>query len=107
MRIEQYYIDKLEGWCDEYNEVLPKLRSFILNGGTPTAAQLHVARVIARRAERAAWLAHVEHAETMNDLAIKYLNRLSDLLFILARHANRDQGDILWVPGGEREQILE
>ncbi|MEI2669843.1 MAG: cob(I)yrinic acid a,c-diamide adenosyltransferase [Marmoricola sp.] len=107
LRIEQYYIDKLESWCDEYNEALPKLRSFILNGGTPAAAQLHVARVIARRAERAAWLAHVDHAETMNDLAIKYLNRLSDLLFILARHANREQGDILWVPGGERDQILD
>ena len=102
LRIEQYYIDKLESWCDEYNEALPKLRSFILNGGTPA-----VARVIARRAERAAWLAHVDHAETMNDLAIKYLNRLSDLLFILARHANREQGDILWVPGGERDQILD
>jgi len=100
LRIEQDYIDRLEGWCDHYNEHLPKLRSFILNGGTAQAAQLHLARVVCRRAERAAWLAHAEHGEVMNDLAIKYLNRLSDLLFILARYANRDQGDVLWVPGG-------
>ncbi len=102
LRVEQDYIDRLEGWCDKYNEPLEKLRSFILNGGTPAAAQLHLARVICRRAERAAWAAHAEHAETMNDLSIKYLNRLSDLLFILARYANREQGDILWVPGGDR-----
>ena len=102
LRIEQDYIDRLEGWCDHYNESLPKLRSFILNGGTAAAAHLHVARTVVRRAERSAWAAHAEHAETMNVLAIKYLNRLSDLLFILARHANREQGDVLWVPGGER-----
>ncbi|WP_235735844.1 cob(I)yrinic acid a,c-diamide adenosyltransferase [Nocardioides alcanivorans] len=102
LRIEQAYVDRLEGWCDEYNEELPKLRSFILNGGTPAAAQLHVARTVVRRAERAGWAAWSEHEATMNVLAIKYLNRLSDLLFILARHANREQGDVLWVPGGER-----
>ena len=102
LRIEQEYVDRLEGWCDEYNEHLPNLRSFILNGGTPAAAQLHVARTVVRRAERSAWAAHAEHAETMNPLAITYLNRLSDLLFILARHANREQGDVLWVPGGQR-----
>ena len=102
LRIEQDYIDRLEGWCDHYNESLPKLRSFILNGGTPAASHLHVARTVVRRAERSAWAAHAEHADTMNVLAIKYLNRLSDLLFILARHANREAGDVLWVPGGER-----
>ena len=102
LRIEQDYIDRLEGWCDHYNESLPNLRSFILNGGTPAAAHLHVARTVVRRAERSAWAAHAEHGETMNVLAVKYLNRLSDLLFILARHANREQGDVLWVPGGER-----
>src|SRR5690606_31830120 len=101
-RIEQSYIDRLEAWCDEYNEHLPNLRSFILNGGTVAAANLHVARTVVRRAERDGWAAYAEHAETMNVLAIKYLNRLSDLLFILARHANREQGDVLWVPGGER-----
>lgn len=102
LRIEQEYVDRLEQWCDHYNEHLANLRSFILNGGAPGAALLHVARTVVRRAERMAWTAHAEHAETMNPLAITYLNRLSDLLFILARHANREQGDVLWVPGGER-----
>lgn len=102
LRIEQAYIDRLEAWCDEYNENLENLRSFILNGGTPGAALLHGARTVTRRAERAAWAAFDQHGETMNILAIKYLNRLSDLLFILARYANREQGDVLWKPGGER-----
>jgi cob(I)alamin adenosyltransferase len=102
LRITQDYVDRLEGWCDQYNEQLPKLRSFILNGGTPAAAQLHVARTVIRRAERSAWRAHDEFADTMNVLALTYLNRLSDLVFILARHANRAHGDVLWVPGGER-----
>jgi cob(I)alamin adenosyltransferase len=102
LRIEQAYVDRLEGWCDHYNEDLPALRSFILSGGTLAAAHLHVARTVVRRAERSAWAAWAEHEATMNKLAITYLNRLSDLLFILARHANRAQGDVLWVPGGER-----
>lgn len=102
LRVEQDYIDRLEGWCDLYLEPLAKLRSFILNGGTPAAAQLHVARTVVRRAERQAWVAFAEHGETMNPLALTYLNRLSDLLFILARHANRERGDVLWVPGGDR-----
>lgn len=102
LRIEQAYVDRLEAWCDQYNEDLPNLRSFILNGGTSGAALLHVARTVTRRAERAAWAAYAEHGPTMNVLAIKYLNRLSDLLFILARHANREQGDVMWVPGGDR-----
>jgi cob(I)alamin adenosyltransferase len=104
LRVEQAYVDQLEQWCDSYNEHLPRLRSFILNGGTPGAAHLHVARTVARRAERSAWAAWAEHGEIMNQLALTYLNRLSDLLFILARHANREQGDVLWVPGGERAQ---
>ena len=102
LRIEQDYVDRLEGWCDHYNEDLPALRSFILNGGTPAAAQLHVARTVVRRAERDAWAAWAAYADSMNKLAITYLNRLSDLLFILARYANRAAGDVLWVPGGER-----
>jgi cob(I)alamin adenosyltransferase len=102
LRIEQAYVDRLEAWCDEFNEGLPKLRSFILNGGTAGAAHLHVARTVVRRAERSGWAAFEQHADTMNVLALKYLNRLSDLLFILARHANRAQGDVLWKPGGER-----
>ena len=102
LRIEQDYVDRLEAWCDHYNEDLEKLRSFILNGGTPAAAHLHVARTVIRRAERGAWAAYEVHGEAMNKLAITYLNRLSDLVFILARYANREQGDVLWVPGGER-----
>jgi cob(I)alamin adenosyltransferase len=102
LRIEQEYVDQLEAWCDHYNEMVPKLRSFILSGGTPAAAHLHVARTVVRRAERSAWAAYDVHADTMNKLAITYLNRLSDLVFILARYANRENGDVLWVPGGER-----
>jgi cob(I)alamin adenosyltransferase len=102
LRITQDYVDRLEGWCDHYNEPLEALRSFILNGGTTGAAHLHVARTVVRRAERSAWAAHEQHADSMNVLAITYLNRLSDLVFILARHANRERGDVLWVPGGER-----
>jgi cob(I)alamin adenosyltransferase len=104
LRIEQDYVDRLEAWCDTYNEHLPALRSFILNGGTPAAAQLHVARTVVRRAEREAWAAWEQYSDSMNRLALTYLNRLSDLLFILARHANREAGDVLWVPGGERAQ---
>ena len=104
LRVEPDYIDRLEGWCDEYNEPLEKLRSFILPGGTLAAAELHVARTVTRRAERSAWAAIEEHGATMNVLTAKYLNRLSDLLFILARYANRDAGDVLWVPGGERSE---
>jgi cob(I)alamin adenosyltransferase len=102
LRVEQEYVDRLEGWCDRYNEDLATLRSFILSGGTAGAALLHVARTVVRRAERSAWAAYEVHGETMNLVAITYLNRLSDLLFILARHANRERGDVLWVPGGDR-----
>ncbi|CAN5270269.1 cob(I)yrinic acid a,c-diamide adenosyltransferase [soil metagenome] len=102
LRVEPDYIDRLEGWCDHYNDQIDKLRSFILPGGTPSASALHVARTVTRRAERSAWAAIGEHGETMSVLPAKYLNRLSDLLFILARYTNRADGDILWVPGGER-----
>jgi cob(I)alamin adenosyltransferase len=106
LRIEPEYVERLEAACDEWNETLAKLRSFILNGGTVVAAQLHVARTVVRRAERSAWAAVEEYGDGVNPLAVKYLNRLSDLLFILARVANTDShggdGDVLWVPGGER-----
>jgi cob(I)alamin adenosyltransferase len=104
LRVEADYVTRLEGWCDLYNEPLQALRSFILPGGTVGAAQLHVARTVVRRAERAGWAAYEVHAETMNIRAITYLNRLSDLLFILARHANRERGDVLWRPGGEHSR---
>ncbi|WP_067722073.1 cob(I)yrinic acid a,c-diamide adenosyltransferase [Nocardia yamanashiensis] len=100
LRITQPYIDRLEKWCDEFNEPLPPLNSFILPGGTPLAALLHTARTVARRAERSAWAAVAEHPDDTSVLPAKYLNRLSDLLFILSRVANPD-GDILWRPGGE------
>jgi cob(I)alamin adenosyltransferase len=102
LRITEAYVTRLEGWCDEYNEQLPALDSFVLPGGTPGAALLHVARTVARRAERSAWtLLQSEDGERTSDLPAKYLNRLSDLLFILGRTANPD-GDVKWVPGGSR-----
>ncbi len=104
LRVETEYVDRLEQWCDQYNEPLENLRSFILPGGTAGAALLHVARTVVRRSERSAWVAYEEHADTMNLLAIKYLNRLSDLLFILARYANRADGDVLWRPGGDHDR---
>lgn len=100
LRITQDYIDRLEQWCDDFNAELAPLNSFILPGGTPLAAQLHVARTVARRAERAAWAAIDAYPDTVSVLPAKYLNRLSDLLFILSRVANPD-GDVLWRPGGE------
>ncbi|MBN9619865.1 MAG: cob(I)yrinic acid a,c-diamide adenosyltransferase [Actinobacteria bacterium] len=101
LRVEAAYVDRLEGWCDEFNADLPKLASFILPGGTPGAALLHQARTLARRAERSGWALHAADPEHTNRQALLYLNRLSDLLFILSRVANPD-GDVLWRPGGER-----
>lgn len=107
LRVEPAYVTRLEQWCDRYNEPLEKLRSFILPGGTRAAALLHVARTAARRAERSGWAAYEQHGDTMNVIAITYLNRLSDLLFILARHANRERGDVLWQPGGDHDRDAE
>lgn len=101
LRIAQSYIDRLKSWCDEFNEPLPALNSFVLPGGTQLSALLHVARTVARRAERSAWLAVAEHGESVSVLPAKYLNRLSDLLFILSRVANPD-GDVLWKPGADQ-----
>jgi cob(I)alamin adenosyltransferase len=101
LRVEDAYVTRLEGWCDDFNADLPKLDSFILPGGTPAAALLHQARTLARRAERSAWALYEAEPDTTNRTALLYLNRLSDLLFILARVANPD-GDVKWRPGGER-----
>ena len=101
LRVEDSYVARLERWCDEFNEALPKLSSFILPGGTRAAALLHQCRTLARRAERSAWALHDADPERTNPQAMLYLNRLSDLLFILSRVANPD-GDVLWKPGGER-----
>jgi cob(I)alamin adenosyltransferase len=102
LRVEESYITRLEQACDQFNEGLPVLRSFVLPGGSAAAALLHVARTVVRRAERTTWAALEVHGDTMNPLTAKYLNRLSDLLFILARRANEPGGDLLWKPGGER-----
>jgi cob(I)alamin adenosyltransferase len=102
LRIDQGYVTALEQECDQQNEHLPALRSFILPGGTAGAALLHVARTAVRRAERTTWAALASHGDTMNPLTATYLNRLSDLLFILGRRANETAGDLLWKPGGER-----
>jgi len=109
LRIVQPCIDRLEGWCDGWSAEVGPLTSFILPGGSPTAAHLHVARTIVRRAERTAWRAAEIHGlDTpggLNSLAVTYLNRLSDLLFLAARVANVQVGDVLWVPGTDRVPV--
>ena len=111
LRVTQDYVDRLEGWCDSFGDPLPKLRSFILPGGTPAAAYLHMARTITRRAERAGWVAAARYGTEeatpdrpggVSALALRYLNRLSDLLFILTRVVNGTDGEVLWTPGGDR-----
>lgn len=98
LRVQTGYVERLEQWCDEFNEALTPLNSFILPGGTALAALLHSARTIARRAERSAWAQIQASPADTGVLPAKYLNRLSDLLFILARVAN-PEGDVLWRPG--------
>ena len=102
LRVDQSLVDGLEALCDAFNARLPELRSFVLPGGTEAAARLHVARTLCRRAERDA-LAAAGEVE-LNPLVLVYLNRLSDLLFILARAANAAAGrdEPLWRPGGSR-----
>ena len=100
LRATQEMVDGLEALCDRFNEGLPELRSFVLPGGTPAAAALHVARTVCRRAEREA--VEAAAAQPVNPLAIAYLNRLSDLLFILSRAANAGRDEPLWKPGAAR-----
>ena len=100
LRIDEAYITRLESECDSYNAELPTLRSFLLPGGSPGATLLHMARTVTRRAERSAWAAVGEHGDSVSPLPAKYLNRLSDLLFILSRQANAGHEDVLWKPGG-------
>ncbi|MEO5632923.1 cob(I)yrinic acid a,c-diamide adenosyltransferase [Gaiella sp.] len=102
LRVTQEMVDRLEALCDSFNESLPELKSFVLPGGTAVAAGLHVARTTCRRAEREAIASGLEHG--VNPLVTVYLNRLSDLLFILARAANALAGadEPLWKPGATR-----
>jgi cob(I)alamin adenosyltransferase len=100
LRITQEAIDRLEADCDDANASLPELRSFILPGGSESAARLHVARAVCRRAESVVLWAASERP--VNPLVPVYLNRLSDLLFILARAANAGGVEPLWLPGGDR-----
>jgi len=102
LRVEQEMVAALEHLCDRFNADLPELRSFVLPGGSETAARLHVARTLCRRAERDALEASQELE--LNPLVLRYLNRLSDLLFILARAANANAGreEPLWKPGSSR-----
>ncbi len=97
LRITDAYVTRLENWCDEFNARVGKLNSFILRGGTPGAAYLHQACTVARRAERSTWALMESYPDNTHKLPTVYLNRLSDLLFILARVAN-DGNDVLWKP---------
>ena len=102
LRVLDSQIEYLEQQIDKYNESLQPLRSFVLPSGTPAAALMHVARTVTRRAERTTWHAIHAFGGGVNPITAKYLNRLSDLLFVLARYVNKDLGDQLWVPGANR-----
>jgi cob(I)alamin adenosyltransferase len=103
LRITQAQVDRLEVEIDRLNEHLSPLTSFVLPGGTPAAAHLHLARTVCRRAERLVVALGEKPGETISPIAVKYLNRLSDLLFVAARYVNgRGAGDVLWAPGQNR-----
>jgi cob(I)alamin adenosyltransferase len=102
LRILESQISFIEEQIDHFNKELAPLRSFVLPGGTAAAALLHVARTVVRRAERCTWAAIHAFGAGVNPLTAKYLNRLSDLLFVLARYENKSVGDELWVPGANR-----
>ena len=100
LRIVPAQVERLEREIDAMNAELQPLKSFVLPGGSPASAYLHAARTIVRRAESRVWALQAE--TPLNSAALEYLNRLSDHLFVLARHQNREMGDVLWVPGMER-----
>ncbi|MGL4172730.1 MAG: cob(I)yrinic acid a,c-diamide adenosyltransferase [Actinomycetota bacterium] len=109
LRVDEAWITELESHCDHFGAGLPTLRSFILAGGSPASSHLHLARTISRRAERSAWAALDQYGTAdggVNPLTAQYLNRLSDLLFIVSRYANHAAGvaEVLWRPGGGRAQ---
>jgi cob(I)alamin adenosyltransferase len=101
LRIAEAQVERLEREIDAMNAELAPLTSFVLPGGSPAAAHLHLARAIARRAERL--MVELAAAEPLNEAALRYMNRLSDHLFVASRFVN-DKGakDVLWVPGGNR-----
>jgi cob(I)alamin adenosyltransferase len=103
LRVIESQVEHLEKQIDLYNAELAPLRSFVLPSGTVEAAHMHVARTVVRRAERCTWSAIHAFGTGVNPLTAKYLNRLSDLLFVLARFVNKGIGDQLWVPGANRE----
>jgi cob(I)alamin adenosyltransferase len=100
LRVTQAQVDRLERELDALNEKLQPLRSFVLPGGSPAAAHLHVARTVCRRAERL--IVKLAENEAVGEACVKYANRLSDFLFVAARFANSAKGDVLWVPGANR-----
>ena len=102
LRVIPSQIERLEALIDRYNDDLEPLTSFVLPGGTPAAAALHLARTIVRRAERLAAATLESQPDETNPAVIRYLNRLSDLLFVLGRVAN-PAGDVLWKPGANRD----
>jgi cob(I)alamin adenosyltransferase len=102
LRVLESQVIFIEEQIDKYNAELKPLKSFVLPSGTPAAALLHVARTVVRRAERTTWHAIHSFGGGVNPLTAKYLNRLSDLLFVLARYVNKGVGDELWVPGANR-----
>lgn len=102
LRVTEEQVTYIENQIDSYNKDLSELRSFVLPSGTAAASLLHVARTVTRRAERSTWHAIHSFGGGVNPLTAKYLNRLSDLFFVLARFENREIGDVLWVPGANR-----
>jgi cob(I)alamin adenosyltransferase len=103
LRVSDAQVERLEDEIDRMNADLKPLRSFVLPGGSPAAAALHVARTVCRRAERCMVELAGLPGETVNPAALKYINRLSDLLFVASRYVNaRGEGDVLWVPGQNR-----
>lgn len=102
LRVLELQVTFLEEAIDRYNSELEPLRSFVLPSGTSAAAHLHVARTVVRRAERCTWAAIHAFGGGVSPITAKYLNRCSDLLFVLARHVNKDIGDQLWTPGANR-----
>jgi cob(I)alamin adenosyltransferase len=100
LRITAEQVERLESEIDAMNASLAPLTSFVLPAGTPAATAFHICRTVARRAERI--IVGLTAGEAVNPQALRYINRLSDLLFVAARIANRDDGDVLWVPGENR-----